>query len=176
MGQSADTLEREIVASRDRMSHTIDLMEKQLRRTMDWKTKIAENPVPYVAGAAAVVYLLIGGPKKTLGLLRGGRHSKSKLEKLVDQLPEPLADKLSSPVHDVVANLQDVPDNLKKVVREAQKEREKLQHKEDEERLRRAARATMLERVAIKAAEAAGTAAAGLIAKRLADRLSKDED
>src|SRR5579862_7468386 len=156
------------------MSHTIDLMEQQLRRTMDWKTRIAQNPAPYAAGAAAVLFLLVGGPKRTFGLLRGSRRSKTKLEKLVEQLPEPLAEKLAPPVHEAVTNLQDVPDNLRKVVREAQKERGKLQQKEDEERLKRAARATMLERVALRAAEAAGTAAAGLLAKKLADRIMKE--
>jgi uncharacterized protein (UPF0147 family) len=176
VGQRADTLEREIVASRDRMSETIDLMEQRLRRTMDWKTRIAQNPAPYAAGAAAVLFLLAGGPKKTFGLLRGRRRSKTKLEKLVEQLPEPLAEKLAPPVHDVLDSLQDVPENLRKVVREAQKERQKLQQKEDEERLKRAARATMLERIALRAAEAAGTAAAGVVVKRMADRLLKGEE
>ena len=102
-------------------------------------------------------------------------RSKTKLEKLIEQLPDPLAERLSPPVHEAIVNLQDVPENLRKTVREAQKERDKQLQKDDEERLRRAARATMLERIAIRAAEAAGTAAAGIAVKVLADRLLKEE-
>src|SRR5438067_2382688 len=106
------------------MGHTIDEMEQQLRRTMDWKTRVMNNPAPYAATAAAAVFLVIGGPKRIFGAMR--RPSKSKLEKLVEQLPEPLAEKLSASAQ-AVSILQDVPDNLRKVVRQAEKEREKLQ-------------------------------------------------
>ncbi len=177
MGQRADTLEREIVAGRERMSHTIELMERQFRRTVDWKSRIQENPLPYVAGGVLVLYLLVGGPRRTVELIRSRRpRLKTKLEKLVEQLPEPIAERLAPPVHEAVVNLQDVPDNLRKLVREAQKERDKEVQKEEEERLKRAARATMLERLLVKAAEAAGTAAAAVAVKVLSDRLLKEHE
>ncbi|HLY65839.1 MAG TPA: hypothetical protein VKU60_09920 [Chloroflexota bacterium] len=177
MGQRADTLEREILASRERMGRTIDLVEQQFRRTMDWRTRVRDHPVPYAAGAAAVLYLLIGGPKRTAQLIRGARpRPKTKLEKLIEQLPDPLAERLAPPVHQAILNLQDVPEELRKTVREAQKERGKQVQHEEEQRLKRAARATMWERIAVKAAEAAGTAAAGLAVKMLTDRLTKEKD
>jgi len=177
VGQRADTLEREILASRERMGHTIDQMERQFRRTVDWRTRLRDNPVPYVVGGAIVLYLLVGGPKRTADLIRGRRPKpKTKLEKLIEQLPDPLAERLALPVHEAMVNLQDVPDNLRKLAREAQKERDKHVQHEEEDRLKRAARATMMERLLVKAAEAAGTAAAGFAMKMLSDRLLQDRE
>ncbi|HLG74274.1 MAG TPA: hypothetical protein VK009_27955 [Chloroflexota bacterium] len=175
MGQRPDTLEREIVASRERMSQTIDRMERELRRAVDWRTKVRDNPVPYVLGGVIVLYLLIGGPRRTAELIRRARpRPKTKFEKLIEQLPEPIAERLAPPVHQAVVNLQDVPDTLRKTVREAQKERDKQLQREEEERLRKAARATMWERLLVKAAEAAGTALAAALAKTLSERLLKE--
>lgn len=177
MGQRADTLEREIVASRERMSQTIDRMEHELRRTMDWRTRVRENPMPYIVGGVVVLYLLVGGPRRTAQLIKSQRpRPKTKFEQLVEQLPDPIAERLAPPLHEAVVNLQDVPDNLRKVVREAQKERDKQIQREEEERLRRAARATMWERLLVKAAEAAGTAAAAAAVKVLSDRLLREQD
>jgi len=175
VGQRPDTLEREIVASRERMSQTIDRMERELRRAVDWRTKVRDNPVPYVLGGVIVLYLLIGGPRRTAELIRRARpRPKTKFEKLIEQLPEPIAERLAPPVHQAVVNLQDVPDTLRKTVREAQKERDKQLQREEEERLRKAARATMWERLLVKAAEAAGTALAAALAKTLSERLLKE--
>jgi len=179
VGQRADTLEREIVATRDRMSHTIDLMEQQFRRTMDWKTRVRENPLPYIAGGVLVLYLLVGGPRRTAEFIRSRRpRPKTKLEQLIEQLPDPIADRLRPPVHQAVTNIQDVltdvPENLRKLVRDAQKERDKQLQKEEEERLKRAARATMWERLLTKGAEAAGAAAAAAAVKILTDRLLRE--
>jgi hypothetical protein len=176
MGQRADTLEREIVASRERMSQTIGQMEHELHRAMDWRTRVRDNPLPYVLGGLLVLYLVVGGPRRTAALIRSQRQPKTKLEKLIEQLPEPLAERLAPPVHDALVNLKDVPDNLKKVVRDAQKERDKQIQREEEERLKRAARATMWERLAVKAAEAAGTAAAAVAVKVLTDRLLRERE
>ena len=177
MGQRADTLEREIVASRERMAGTIEQMEQQFRRTVDWRTRVRDNPMPYVVGGIVVLYLLVGGPRRTAQLIRNARPKpKTKLEKLIEQLPEPLAERLAPPVHEVAVKLDEVPDNLRKLAREAQKERNKQIQREEEERLKRAARATMMERLLVKAAEAAGTAAAGFAVKMLSDRLLKERE
>jgi hypothetical protein len=159
------------------MSHTIDLMERQFRKAVDWRTRVRQNPVPYVAGGAAVLYLLVGGPRRTADLIRRTRpRPKTKLEKLVDQLPEPIAERLAPPVKKAVDDLSDVPENLRKKVREVQKERDKQLQREEEERLRKAARATMAERLLTKAAEAAGTAAAAAAVKMVSDRLMKEKE
>ena len=177
MGQRADTLEREIVASRERMAGTIDQMERQFRRTVDWRTRVRDNPTPYIVGGVIVLYLLVGGPKRTANLIRKTRPKpKTKLEKLIEQLPEPIAERLAPPVHEMAMKLDEVPENLRKLAREAQKERDKQIQHEEEERLKRAARATMMERLLVKAAEAAGTAAAGIAVKMLSDRLLKERD
>lgn len=177
MGQRPDALEREILASRERMSLTIGQMERELRRAMDWKTKILENPVPYVIGGVVVLYVLAGGPRRTAQFIRGrGPKPKTRFEKLVEQLPDPIAARLAPPVHEAVVNLQEVPDNFRKIVREAQKERNKEVQREEEERLRKAARATMWERLLVKAAEAAGTALAAALVKMLTDRLMKEPE
>jgi len=177
VGQRADTLEREILAGRERLGHTIDQMERQFRRTVDWRTRVRDNPVPYVVGGVVILYLLVGGPGRTAGFIRSRRPKpKTRLEKLIEQLPEPIADRLAPPVHEAMINLQEVPDNLRKLAREAQKERDKQIQHEQEEQLKRAARATMMERLLVKAAEAAGTAAAGFAVKMLSDRLLKDRD
>ena len=172
MGQRADTLEREIIADRERMARTIDLMERQFKRTVDWKTKIMANPVPYALGAAAVVFLLAGGPRRTVGLIQSRRpRPQTRFEKLVGQLPEPIAERIAPGVKKAVDTLTDLPDDLRKAAQAAQKERDKQLQKDEEERLKRAARATMLERVLLKLAEAAGAALAGYIMKMVGDRL-----
>jgi hypothetical protein len=159
------------------MSQTIDRMERELRRAADWRTKVRDNPVPYILGGAIVLYLLVGGPRRTAELIRRSRPKpKTKFEKLVEQLPEPIAERLAPPVHEAMLNLQDVPENLRKMVRDAQKERNKQVQREEEERLRKAARATMWERILVKAAEAAGTALAAALAKSLSERLLKERD
>lgn len=158
------------------MSATIDLMERQFRKTMDWKTRVTSNPLPYVAGALVVVYLLVGGPRRTAGFIASRRpRKKTRLEELVEQLPDPIAERIAPGVRRAMDKLEDLPDDLRKAAREAQKERDKQLQKEDEARLKRAARATMTERILVKVAEAAGTAAAGFAVKRLSDRLFKEE-
>ena len=174
MGQRADALEREILDGRERMARTIDLMERQFRQTVDWKAKVQANPLPYVGGAAVLLYLIVGGPRRTAGLIRKMRpRPKTRLEKLIDDLPAPIAERLAPTVHKAIDDLSDVPENLRKKVRQAQKEREKQVQKEEEERLRKAARATMAERLLTKAAEAAGTAAAAAAMKMVTDRVMK---
>src|SRR5437016_10623357 len=119
------------------MSQTIDAMERELRRAMDWRTKVRENPVPYVLGGLVVIYLVVGGPRRTAQLIRKSRpQPKTRFEKLVEQLPEPIAERLAPPIHDAVLNLHDIPENLRKTVRQAQKERDKQVQREEEERLR----------------------------------------
>lgn len=177
MGQRADTLEREILASRERMGHTIDQMERQFRRTVDWRTRVRDNPLPYVVGGVVILYLLVGGPRRTGEFIQSRRPKpKTKFERLIEQLPEPIAERLAPSVHEAMVNLQDVPEGFRKLARAAQKERDKQVQHEEEERLKRAARATMMERLLVKAAEAAGTAAAGFAVKMLSDRLLKDRD
>src|SRR5690242_7291633 len=103
------------------MGQTIDQMERQFRRTVDWRSRVRDNPVPYVVGGVVILYLLVGGPKRTAGFIRARRpRPKTKLEKLIEQLPEPLAERLAPPVHEAMVNLQDVPDNLRKLAPEAQ--------------------------------------------------------
>ena len=177
MGQRADTLEREIVANREHMSRTIDRMEQQFRRTMDWKTRVMSNPLPYAAGAVVLVFLLAGGPRRTVTFVRSRRpRPKTRLEELVEQLPDPIAERIAPGVRRAVDTLEDLPDNLRKAAREAQRERDKQLQKEDQERLKRAARATMTERILMKFAEAAGAAAAGFLVKSLSDRLFSGDE
>ncbi|MDE3077211.1 MAG: hypothetical protein KGJ86_17475, partial [Chloroflexota bacterium] len=176
MGQRADAIEHEIVATREEMSRTIDLMERQLRRSMDWKTKVAANPWPYVVGALALGFILAGGPRRTAGAVAQlWPRRKSRLERLLEGLPEPIAERLAPPARDRLEDVRELPKQLQKQVREIQRERERRTQREDEERLRKAARATMLERIALKAAEAVGTAVAAAAVKQLLGRLdSKD--
>lgn len=175
MGQRADSLEREILDTRHRMGQTIDRMEHEFRRAVDWKARVMDNPVPYVVGALGVAYLLVGGPRRTAAFVRSRRPKpKTRVEKLVESLPEPLAQRFAPVTHDIIEDLSEIPDNLRKTVRELQKERAKQQQKEEEERLKRAAKATMVERLALRAAEAAGAAAAGIAVKVVTDRLLKD--
>lgn len=177
MGKRADSLEREIVSTREQMGRTIDLMERQLRRTVDWQTRLKENPLPYILGALAVGFLLAGGPRRTVKAIAGLRPpKKTRAEKILESLPEPLAERLSGGVSERLDQLLDIPDNFRKQVRQLQREREKEAQKRDEERLRRAARATMLERVAIKSAEAIGTAMASIAMKQLVSRMQSGSE
>src|SRR5690349_1270511 len=107
------------------MAGTIDQMERQFRRTVDWRTRVRDNPTPYIVGGVIVLYLLVGGPKRTANLIRKTRPKpKTKLEKLIEQLPEPIAERLAPPVHEMAMKLDEVPENLRKLAREAQKERD----------------------------------------------------
>jgi hypothetical protein len=154
------------------MARTIDLMERQFRRTVDWKTKIMANPVPYALGAAGVLFLLVGGPRRTIGFIQSRRpRPKTRFEKLLEQLPEPIAERVAPGVKRAVDTLADLPDDLRKAAQAAQRERDKQLQKEEEERLKRVARATMLERVLLKLAEAAGAALAGYLMKTIGDRM-----
>ncbi len=177
MGQRADALEREIVATREHMSRTIELMERQLRRTVDWQTKIRHNPWPYALAALGIGFVLAGGPRRTfatLGKLRP--RQKTRMEKLLEGLPEPIAALVSPPVTDRLADLGELPKEVRKRLQDFEKERERQAQREDEERLRRVARATAFERIAIRVAEAAGTAVAGLVVKQLMERFEPKEE
>ncbi|HUZ77916.1 MAG TPA: hypothetical protein VMV93_10090 [Chloroflexota bacterium] len=176
MGQRATALEREIVSTREHMTRTIDLMERQFKRTVDWQTKVRANPLPYVLAALAAGFILAGGPRRTFATLAKLRPpKKTRLERLLENLPEGVADALLPPVKRL-PDVAGLPAELQKRIREAEREHERQLRRDDEERLRRVARASSFERIALKLAETVGTAVAGILVKQLMERMEPKED
>lgn len=56
--QEKQSVERQIVAARDGIGHSIDELDRQLRRSLDVKSLAAEHAPQLIAGGAVVGFLV----------------------------------------------------------------------------------------------------------------------
>jgi hypothetical protein len=56
--EEKQNVERQIVAARDGIGHSIDELDRQLRRSLDVKTLAAEHAPQLIAGGAVVGFLV----------------------------------------------------------------------------------------------------------------------
>jgi hypothetical protein len=85
VGETIDRTRVEIAAKRAEL----DATAAELRAALDIPARVRENPLPVVGVAAAVVFLVVGGPKRVLRALRSGAASKKALEEY-EALPGPM--------------------------------------------------------------------------------------
>jgi hypothetical protein len=76
MGATLDETRVELAAQRARMRETADRLEGATRRAVDLRAKVRENPAKTVALAAGVAFFLLGGPRRTVALLRDLNRSE----------------------------------------------------------------------------------------------------
>ena len=67
----------------------LDLTSEQLRDALDVRKRFRENPVPFVLAGAGVVFIVVGGPGRVVGLVRR-RFFPTDPEKAYDSLPKPM--------------------------------------------------------------------------------------
>ena len=91
MGETLAETRLEIDAQRAHLQETADRLKARVRRAVDIKAKIRENPLLFAGLAGGAVFLLVGGPNRAARLVRR-RVAKTPPEKAYDSLPKPLQD------------------------------------------------------------------------------------
>ncbi|HEY6609055.1 MAG TPA: hypothetical protein VI277_07665 [Candidatus Limnocylindria bacterium] len=67
----------------------LDRTAEQLRAALDIRKRFQENPVPFVAVGAAVIFVVVGGPGRVAGMVRR-QFFPTDPEKAYDSLPKPM--------------------------------------------------------------------------------------
>lgn len=70
MGATLDETRVELEAQRARMRATADNLEATARRTFDIRAAVRRNPAKAVAVAGGLAFLLLGGPRRSVRMLR----------------------------------------------------------------------------------------------------------
>lgn len=91
MGETLAETRLEIDAQRAHLQETADRLKARVRRAVDIKAKIRENPLAVAGLAGGAIFLLAGGPTR-IGRLVRRRVAKTQPEKAYDSLPKPLQD------------------------------------------------------------------------------------
>ncbi len=134
MGESSAETYSEILATRERMSATLDELGGRVRKAADWKAQVRARPWLFAGLALAAGFLVAGGPRRAARAIIRRGEPKQNAEQL-------------------------------RLAKEAEDRQQRL--------LKEAARATLLQRMAMRSAEVAGTALAGMVAKKVADEVLK---
>lgn len=91
MGETLAETRLEIDAQRAQVQETADRLKARVRRAVDVKAKLRENPLLFAGLAGGAVFLLVGGPTRIARLVRR-RAAPTPPEKVYDSLPKPLQD------------------------------------------------------------------------------------
>jgi hypothetical protein len=67
----------------------LDRTAEELRAAMDIRKRFQENPVPFIAAGAAVIFVVVGGPGRVAGMVRR-QFFPTDPEKAYDSLPKPM--------------------------------------------------------------------------------------
>lgn len=89
MGETLAETRVEVTAQRSQLEQTAQQLEARVRRALDIRAKIRENPVMVGGLAAGAVFLAVGGP---IRLLRAARRriAPTRVEQAYDTLPKAL--------------------------------------------------------------------------------------
>jgi hypothetical protein len=89
MGETLAETRVEVTAQRSQLEQTAQQLEARVRRALDIRAKIRENPVMVGGLAAGAVFLAVGGP---ISLLRAARRriAPTRVEQAYDTLPKAL--------------------------------------------------------------------------------------
>jgi hypothetical protein len=89
VGETLAETRVEVVAQRATNERTAAELEARVRRALDVRARLRENPALFVGLGAGAVFLLVGGPKRVARSLR--RHIRpSNVEQAYDALPKPM--------------------------------------------------------------------------------------
>jgi hypothetical protein len=91
MGETIAQTRLDVEAQRAHLQATADRLKARVKRAVDVKAKVRENPMLFVGLGAGAVFLLAGGPNRVARLLRR-RVAPTAPEKAYDSLPKPLQD------------------------------------------------------------------------------------
>lgn len=89
MGETLAETRREVTAQRTEVELTADRLRASVRRALDVRAKLRENPVLFGGLAAGAIFLAVGGPKRMLGAARR-RLAPTPTEQAYDTLPKTL--------------------------------------------------------------------------------------
>lgn len=85
MGETIDRTRVEIAAQRAELEATV----ADLRAALDIPARVRENPLPVIGLAAGVAFLVVGGPRRVMRLLRA-RSAPRRAQEAYDALPGPM--------------------------------------------------------------------------------------
>lgn len=89
MGETLAETRLEVSAQRAAVERTAELLKSRVRRALDVRAKIQENPLLFGGLAAGAVFLAVGGPVRLLRTARR-RLAPTRVEEAYDTLPRAL--------------------------------------------------------------------------------------
>lgn len=89
MGETLAETRVELAAQRATNDRTAAELEARVRRAMDIKARFRENPALFIGLGVGAVFLVVGGPKRVLRLVRR-RLRPTNAEQAYDALPKPM--------------------------------------------------------------------------------------
>ncbi len=92
MAETLAATRLEIDAQRAHLEATAERLRARVKRAVDIKAKVRENPLLTVALVGGAVFLIAGGPIRVAKLLRRRMGPRTRAEKAYDALPRPLQD------------------------------------------------------------------------------------
>lgn len=92
MGETLAATRLEIDAQRAHIQETGDRLKARVKRAVDVKAKVRENPLLVAGLVGGAVFLIVGGPVRVAKLIRRRAGPKTRAEKAYDALPSPLQD------------------------------------------------------------------------------------
>jgi hypothetical protein len=87
MGETLAETRIEVEGQRAELQATADRLETRVRRAVDIRARIRENPILFIGLGAGAVFLLAGGPVRVARLLRR-RVAPTRTERAYDTLPK----------------------------------------------------------------------------------------
>lgn len=90
MGQTPAQTRLAIEAQRAQLQETADRLRERVRRAVDVRAKVRENPLLVAGLVVGAVFLATGGPVRVARLIRGRVRPKTPAERAYDALPRPL--------------------------------------------------------------------------------------
>jgi hypothetical protein len=156
---------RDITATRERMTKTLDEMEVLVRDVLNWQGKVRERPLLYAGIALGVGFLLAGGPNRLIRRLYYGVRPSARDAALANQYTLSLKGILDRTLPGLPAGVAEQARSLRAIIEQTDPRARPdgtiiIEHKPD-----------ALNSALIRAAEVAATTAAAMLTKRLLDEL-----
>ena len=174
MGETLAETRGEVAAQRAELDRTATLLRSRVRRAVDVRAKLRENPVLFGGLAAGAVFLAVGGPMRLLRAARR-RVAPTRTEQAYDVLPKSLQHWVDAATDALGPRAEGAKETLSS-------ELQRWRHEPMNKKQARALAKEMAEgppgpqRTAWKALEAAATLISAALARRAIDRfLSGDQ-
>ena len=86
LGRSAEEIRRDIASRRESISETVDQLSERVEQTFDWRTYVADHPLPALGVAAGIGFL-------AARLFKPRRSAGHRLENVLADAVEDLTDR-----------------------------------------------------------------------------------